>query len=271
MKLTANQRAAIVKDLCTNCDCWKAKGSTDVLNAMTDDQLNGLKKATQNSLVVNSLRETLEVPAEVDHEEFITTLNERIENAKKAKNADDEELVEEDDEEVVVEEDDEEEMPMNKGKAKNAKAKNSAKKTYNSTQGDGVNRPNTNRELTPEEFMRMMPASMRATWNTAQEMTKRERNGLIAKLTANCEDAAKKKALTAIYNKMETPDLRLAVEALPKPVENNEFGLRISGDEDGDTTTYPGTGGPTHNSGGYDKNDYLPLPTMNFAAESKAG
>lgn len=268
MKLTANQRAAIIKDLCANCDCWKEKGSADVLNSMTDQQLQGLKKSTQNSLVVNSLRETLEVPDEVSHDEFISVLNERVANAK-AKNADDEELVEEDDdEEVVVEEDDEEEMPMNKTKNK---VKNKGKKPPFIKNSEGDVNLTGNRELTEAEFMKIMPASMRATFNTAAEMTKRERDSLIGKLTANCEDAAEKKALIGVYNKLETPALRLAVKNMPKPVENNDFGLRLTGDEDGDTTTYPGTGGPTHNSGGYDKNDYLPLPTMNFAAESKAG
>ena len=267
MKLTANARAAIVKKLCTNCDCWKLKGSADVLNTLSDEQLIGQERATQNSLVVNSLRATLEVPDEVTHDEFITTLNERIENAK-TKNADDEELVEEDDEEVVVEDDEEEEeMPMNKGKAKNSKAKNSKGKPPFIKNGENVGLTG-NRELTEAEFMKIMPASMRATFNTAAEMTKRERDSLIGKLTANCEDAAEKKALIGVYNKLETPALRLAVKNMPKPVENNDFGLRISDDED--ATVYMGSGGPTHNSA-YDKNDYLPLPTMNFAAESKAG
>jgi hypothetical protein len=54
MTLTANQRAFIVRDLTTNCDCHKGKDKA--LNALDDEQLESIHNAHQITLVVNSLK-----------------------------------------------------------------------------------------------------------------------------------------------------------------------------------------------------------------------
>lgn len=54
MKLTTNQRAEIVRDLCTNCTCHK--GKEKVLNALDDAQLQNVADAAKLVLVVNALK-----------------------------------------------------------------------------------------------------------------------------------------------------------------------------------------------------------------------
>lgn len=114
------------------------------------------------------------------------------------------------------------------------------------------------KELTMEEFRRLMPAEAKAVWNSAEEIVDRERATLIGRITVNVTDQAQKVQLATSLSTEPLPKLRLLAAAVPAPLPTANYALHSA----------PGYA-PVANDN-FDENDVLGLPTINWAEEAKA-
>lgn len=115
------------------------------------------------------------------------------------------------------------------------------------------------KELTMEEFRRLMPAEAKAVWNSAEEIVDRERATLIGRITVNVTDQAQKVQLAASLSTEPLPKLRLLAAAVPAPqLSAGNYGL------------HPAQGFAPVANDNFDENDVLGLPTINWAEEAKA-
>lgn len=265
--------------LVANCDCWKDAGSAELLEKMTDKALAKLmsnaQRAAKFTVIVNRLKGNAEgeegSTGEVDiaglAEYFGVTADpasdpiafvdelkskmgavmQKLGGTPAAAPAASEE--EEEEETAVYEETEEEEK---KKKEPVAASKHKKKK-----------------KLSMQEFLDTMPEEALGVWNTAVEVSNREKTGLVKKLLSNVKDPKRRKALGAKYMKMKASELKELVELMgnsdrQRPLNPsdapNPFDTSFDdGGDDGDEET-------TVNEGdeGEDDDDLLDEPLVNF-------
>lgn len=234
VRMTKRERQELINTLVANgCGCWTDE-DRDILKAFEPDRLrklvaNSLKSA-KDEATLNALQEKFGVDEFT--EEFIANME-----------------VNNDDEEPVTncgEGMEGEEMP--KKKKKQVPVAN--------TEGE--------EQMTEEEWLENAPPSIRAVIESAMQVNNEAKQELVAKLTANA--SGDKKALTQLFMGKSIAELKLLVSALPKPTVNqqqqgaNRLSLAFFGGQ--------AAGSPTTNSvldgGEFDKDDFLPIPTINF-------
>ena len=120
--------------------------------------------------------------------------------------------------------------------------------------------PATNSRLRTDDIVKLLPKEMQDSIRYAGEFRQKERTSLIGAIVANHNDD-EKKALTPIYEKMPLEELRIVANSRPKQTP-----------EARPLPNYIGQATPTMNSreaSDYNKEDFLPIPTVNFQRNQK--
>ena len=219
--------------LTTNCSCWKGEEKT--LETFTENKLKEFveqdKLAKEHQIVANAVTGVLDdLGVEVAANEMPAFLKKKIAGKPGAS------APVEDDEE---EDDEEDEPAMNKKK------------------------PVANyRPKTAEEWLDTAPPEIQSAVRNAMAIESRQKRALVEQLTANVKDAKRKAAFVTNLTKKDLGELSdlLALRGDPTPAVN-EFVSPV----------YFGAAGaapPTVNVD-YDRNDFLPLPTINYAELAK--
>ena len=118
------------------------------------------------------------------------------------------------------------------------------------------------KQQTTEEWFAAAPPAVQSAVRNAMAIEAREKNTLVDKLTANVSDPERKKTLTANLLGKELSELSDLVSLMPAPAPASQPL----------TPLFFGASTPVGNSSGdvgFDKNDILPLPTLNYAEISK--
>lgn len=240
-------REATINFLIANCGCW-GSGDKELLNELTDNKLNTLQKncekSNADSMIANAAREGFsfgdrDFKYDEEGNQFVTR------NNMAGGGCDDDE-----------DEDDEEEAPaMNRRHER-------PKDTYTPRQ----------KATSMKEWLAMAPEGATEVWNHSQQVYNQRRAELIEKLKQVADDTNDRRKQTLIANKLNgnpTPAELEELLILVSPVSNQD---RIAPQH-----TYLGAsaapignafGGPPTQSE-EDKNDYLDIPTINWAEENK--
>lgn len=247
-KLTANQRTTIADRLITNgCGCWTEE-DREVLNAFDDNKLRSLYKGMKRHNELEEIATTLNTllaETEEDKEQGMAlnampaALMKAIAKKKGGKP--------DSSEEEMDDEEDEGEVPVKPKKKPTSNAGLNDK-------GDDVKNATASR-LTPAE---------QATLNWATAEMDRQKTELVTKLTANV-GKDQKDSVTKTLNAKSLDDLKLMVSLMPAAVEKTEDNRR---------PMYYGAAAPVGNMSAEqaekDKEDFLPLPTINWSEVSKS-
>lgn len=197
MPMTAAEKAAAVRTLTTNCACWK--GGEATLNGLPDETLSRLaadaETATQNAIVVNSLRTDLDIPPELTGNAMAEMVKGKLTGAPVApggKQAKAKAGAEDDEAEEYVD-------PAKKTATQvaNKWGTDSPMKTFTDYLRD---------HGTPDEV---------ATWNAAVRAEKREKLEIVQRLVANVSDPAKRKERGNALLKKSLAELEQIADLLP--------------------------------------------------------
>lgn len=125
------------------------------------------------------------------------------------------------------------------------------------------------RNLSIQEALPLLNREAQEVWNHAQEVHKQTKVALIAKIVANREDNDEKAALVNYLESKSIPELQM-IQTLQPTVNTPEYAPLFSG-----ATPAPNyLGAATPPAYNYrteeDKDDILPLPTINWAQEAGA-
>lgn len=263
------KREEIINWLVVNCDCWKGANDKEVLNTMTEDKLKKLKanaeKAAQQEAVVNAARKGYETIYGEEQTKKLTTnsLVEFVTNQMAA--------------EVVEEEEPDEEVvpppvtpPVVAKKVKGGKkgappppAANTAPEPETPVVTTPVVdvRPTKPRDM--KSWLKDAPPEALAVWNHAVEVEKREKNLIIERLKDVAENTTDPARQALILNRLSDQSLSVnqlnELYVLVRPMIGSESRSEPEPSYLGAATL------PTTNLyRSDDKEDLLPLPTLNF-------
>jgi hypothetical protein len=253
---TVLNRSATINRLVTNCRCW-ANGR-EQLEAMSDSQLRML---AGRSLAENARRcPDCGSMVSDDDEECPNCGADMTENAKTAgSNADDAN----DSGEIRAggEEDDDnknDEDWDDDAEADVPRRKNPARAT-----------PTGNRRstVTVNEWLGSAPPQIQDAVRNAMEIEQRERAHLVNQLVANVTDTGKKKRLAANLMTKPLVELRDMVLMLPQQAPRRQVGAFPYTGQQVEPLFIGNSGSSVSRQPEEDKNDFLPLPSMNYNEE----
>jgi hypothetical protein len=246
-----SNRSATINRLVTNCRCW-ANGR-EQLEAMSDSQLRMLAANARRCPECGSM-------VSDDDEECPNCGADLTENAKTdGSNSDDandngsiQAGGEEDDDNKNDEDwDDDTEADV-------PRRKNPARAT-----------PTGNRRstVTVNEWLGSAPPQIQDAVRNAMEIEQRERAHLVNQLVANVADAGKKKRLAANLMTKPLVELRDMVLMLPQQAPRRQVGAFPYTGQQVEPLFIGNAGSPGSRQPEEDKNDFLPLPSMNYNEE----
>jgi hypothetical protein len=248
---TVLNRTATINRLVTNCRCW-ANGR-EQLEAMSDSQLR---------MIAANARRCPECGSTVgdDDEECPNCGADMTENAKTAgSNADDAN----DSGEIQAggEEDDDnknDEDWDDDAEADVPRRKNPPRAT-----------PTGNRRstVTVNEWLGSAPPQIQDAVRNAMEIEQRERAHLVNQLVANVTDTGKKKRLAANLMTKPLVELRDMVLMLPQQAPRRQVGAFPYTGQQVEPLFIGNSGSSVSRQPEEDKNDFLPLPSMNYNEE----
>lgn len=240
-EMTEPERKELVDNIITNCDCWK-EDHREVLNALNDDDLKGwgqhVEKEKQTVLVANAARKGFEDQQGNSHVfnektgKWDTKPKEQDTNPGSGKLLDSinpDQLEEGDSFEQVL-----------VGNVLKYRIKRSEAKPQ-----------------TANEWFKTAPAEIQSAVRNAMDIETREKFQIIEQMTANVADDSKERVVKRLQSKPldELRDLSaLASKETEQASSPNYFGAAV----------------PASNELAQDdKNDILPLPTMNWGQKDK--
>lgn len=120
----------------------------------------------------------------------------------------------------------------------------------------------TPKRQTAEEWFLNAPPEIQSAVRNAMQIELNEKEGYVQRLTANVKEEAIKETVVNVLRTKSLDELKMLVSLLPASsgVVGNVFGLT--------RPSFSGaSGAPVTNQGvgSYDKEDILPIPTLNFA------
>lgn len=246
MVMTKKQREEVIDFLTTNCECWKEKGSKELLAGFSDDRLEGLRTGTQSAIALNEL--VTDLGDEADE----VTINEIPAFIKKKMDAKEEPDGDEADKKAK--------NKAKNAKTKNAKAKNACDDDMLNTDDEETGNKTKNKKPTANEWLENMPDELKPVWNAATEIEQSERKRLLDQLTANTS-----KDFAADYKAEPLAKLRKLVANTGGKKGTEDANANV-----GPLSIYPNANpAPTQNRS-YDPNDkdMLALPKMDYGTKS---
>lgn len=184
MALTKQQRSAVINNLTANCDCWKGDGGKEILEQFSDDRLLAMQDQASAVVVANvavrgvqdSAGNALRVNPETGRwerrkvEQQSPTVPSQNQSQSEAQNGPG--YMKEEEEEEEDEEEDGEEAEMKKKNKKRMMGQNAAQSAVP-------------RKLSREQILNALPPDMREQLRVAEEVTRREKDQIIAQIISN--------------------------------------------------------------------------------------
>lgn len=201
--LTNNERTAIISELTTNCDCWKAQGDIDVLNSFTDGKLQELRDSHLKATQAVSLASAAVKGFSDGKRDFALDPKTGRWMTRPTANADNEEEEEEEEVDPDAEEEEEEEVVPAKKKKPMPPETNSR----------------TKRPQTVEQFIRSAPPAIRDALelriNQAADIENREKMAIITKLLVNVAPSEKQAHVQRLMAR-SLDDLKIDLTLIPQ-------------------------------------------------------
>ncbi len=237
-KLSDKQREAIVNGLIANECCWEEE-DREMLQGLSDNRLLQFRQQAEEdkerTATVNALRKRFKVKDSVTvNAEFVEKLPEATTNEPPVPPK----------------------PPAKPGEPCEPGTQNCG------PDGKGKE-PAQNKKLTDAEWLDQAPQSIREAVQFATNAKQKEKDAIVAKLTANVAKEKKE----AVVNRLQKMDLDALQDLLalepPKPAAN--------GDGNDRSPLFFGASAPANNAADDDdEDDYLPIPTINWAEEAAA-
>jgi hypothetical protein len=233
-KLDDTQREELVSKIVENSDGLYAETDAEVLNKLTDNQLLKIRQG------------------QIDHGKLVTEnaqmqdankkLKDEVEKAKKVENED--------------------HSDDGKGTVENKKG---------GTVPDGTPKIDIQNEikkymgsLSADQYYELAPPEVKEVIKQSHKVFNERKTELIEQLVANCADDDLKKTMTENFAAKSIDELELLSQAFGKPaVSDNPFRANYSGRSVGVSNT-------AAEMSKKDREDFLPVPVMNFSTEEDA-
>jgi hypothetical protein len=236
MPLTPQQRAGIISNLTTNCDCWKFQGDKEFLEKAPDGKLLALNKAVVTHRKLEPLANLFTVNADGDGEVagvnikdladffgvtvdpaqdpagFMKALVAEL-DAVRAKLTNDPEDMQDAAADESTEAPADATMVPTGNKTRNANLQKFL--GTGNGKGRGGRRQQPQRRQTLNEFLTTAPPEVTALLQDSAKVVNERKMVLAQKLTANIHDPVLKQKLIANHMKKDRETLELEVQALP--------------------------------------------------------
>lgn len=261
-KLTVKQRQVVINELIENGCCWEEE-DRETLESLTDNSLTRLYAAAEDNAKRDAVYELVQNAAPEDKKDELPAfikekLDGKEEEEEEEEEVKNEELTEEEKKRLAEEEAEEEEEVANGCKPKNDN-KMTGNKRPKMKKKETVENKEEKKIMTTKEWLESAPIEVRSVVQNAMAMEAAEKTRLVERITANLDKDAKAKVINRLKDSTLDTLRDLSLLASPNNREENQ------GPAD-----YFGQVGGVINRTSFDKDDFLPLPTMNWGQKAES-